>query len=88
MKLIAKLIAGILAGVVFGFFAPEWFLRTLLTVKVLIGEMINFTIPLIILFFITSGIASLPQNSGKLLGKTVGLAYASTIVAGTVAFLI
>ncbi|MGL5605113.1 MAG: cation:dicarboxylate symporter family transporter, partial [Plesiomonas sp.] len=88
MKLIAKLIAGILAGVIFGFLAPEWFLRTLLTVKVLIGEMINFTIPLIILFFITSGIASLPQNSGKLLGKTVGLAYASTIVAGTVAFLI
>ncbi|MGL5007478.1 MAG: dicarboxylate/amino acid:cation symporter [Plesiomonas sp.] len=88
MKLIAKLIAGILAGLVFGLFAPEWFLRALLTVKVLIGEMINFTIPLIILFFIASGIASLPQNSGKLLGKTVGLAYASTIVAGILAFLI
>ncbi|HAD42114.1 MAG TPA: dicarboxylate/amino acid:cation symporter, partial [Plesiomonas shigelloides] len=88
MKLIAKLIAGILAGLLLGFYAPEWVIRLLLTAKSLIGELINFTIPLIILFFITSGIASLPRNSGKILGKTVILAYASTIVAGTCAFLI
>lgn len=88
MKLIAKLIAGILAGLLLGFYAPDWVIRLLLTAKSLIGELINFTIPLIILFFIASGIASLPRNSGKLLGKTVILAYASTIVAGTCAFLI
>ena len=35
---------------------------------------------------IMSGIASLPKNSGKLLGKTVALSYCSTILAGLFAF--
>ena len=30
----------------------------------------------------------LPQGSGSLLGKTVGLAYGSTIIAGMLAFLV
>ncbi|MCA1767073.1 MAG: dicarboxylate/amino acid:cation symporter, partial [Idiomarina sp.] len=32
------------------------------------------------------GIASLPNNSGKMLGKTLGIAYLSTVCAGIVAF--
>ena len=58
----------------------------LFTAKTVIGQLITFTIPLIILFFIMSGIASLPKNSGKLLGKTVALSYCSTILAGLFAF--
>ncbi|PSJ46081.1 dicarboxylate/amino acid:cation symporter [Zobellella endophytica] len=88
MSLIIKLIAGILSGLVIGLFAPELLARLLLTFKMLFGQLISFTIPLLILFFITSGIASLPQKSGKLLGKTIGLAYTSTLVAGIVAFLV
>ncbi|MFM4718102.1 dicarboxylate/amino acid:cation symporter [Aeromonas bivalvium] len=86
MKLVLKLLAGILAGLLLGLYAPEWVARLLFTAKSVIGQLIGFTIPLIILFFITSGIASLPKNSGKLLGKTVALAYGSTILAGTFAF--
>lgn len=88
MKLVIKLIVGILAGIAIGLFAPEFIIQLAYTVKSLIGQLISFTIPLIILFYIASGIASLPQGSGSLLGKTVGLAYGSTIIAGLLAYLV
>lgn len=88
MKLILKLIAGILAGIVFGLFAPDVLVQILITMKALISQLIGFTIPLLILFFVTSGIANLPKNSGKLLGRTVGLSYLSTMGAGAMAYLV
>lgn len=88
MKIILKLLAGMALGILLGFFAPAGFVRFLLTVTEIIGQLIKFTIPLIILFYITSGIASLPKGSGKLLGRTVGLAYGSTLIAGILAFLV
>jgi len=86
MGLIFKLIAGIVIGSFIGLYAPHWVTQLLLTFKVMFGQLLFFTIPLLILFFITSGIANLPQNSGKLLGRTLGIAYLSTILAGIVAF--
>ena len=88
MKLILKLIAGIVAGILIGLYVPLIGVELLFTVKEFIGQIISFTIPLIILFFIASGIAGLPKGSGHLLGKTVGFAYSSTIIAGTLAFLL
>lgn len=88
MKLILKLIAGILIGSLAGLFAPEFVTRLLLTFKSLFGELLFFVIPLLILFFITSGIAALPKNSGKLLGRTLGVAYLSTVIAGIGAFFV
>lgn len=88
MKLILKLIAGIVLGSLVGLFAPEFFIRLLLTFKALFGEFLFFIIPLLILFFITSGIAALPRNSGTLLGRTLGIAYLSTIVAGVGAYFV
>ena len=88
MKLILKLIAGIVADILVGLYVPLTGVELLFTVKELIGQLISFTIPLIILFFIASGIAGLPKGSGHLLGKTVGFAYSSTVIAGTLAFLL
>ncbi|MDP2286212.1 MAG: dicarboxylate/amino acid:cation symporter [Pseudohongiella sp.] len=88
MKLIIKLIAGITLGILLGLFAPDWITRILITVKALFAELLFFTIPLLILFFITSGIAALPQKSGQLLGRSLGLAYVSTLLAGSLAFLV
>ncbi len=88
MNLVLKLIAGIVAGMLIGLYGPDVIVQSLFTVQTLIGQLIKFTIPLIILFYIASGIASLPQGSGSLLGKTVGLAYGSTIIAGMLAFLV
>ena len=56
MKLILKLIAGIVAGILVGLYIPLTGVELLYTVKELIGQLISFTIPLIILFFIASGL--------------------------------
>ncbi|PSW15549.1 dicarboxylate/amino acid:cation symporter [Photobacterium rosenbergii] len=88
MNLIIKLLCGIFAGILLGMFAPDVIVQALITAKYLVSQLIKFTIPLLILFYVTSGIASLPKNSGKLLSKTVGLAYLSTLGAGILAFLV
>lgn len=88
MGLIIKLVLGIAAGTLIGLYTPTWVIQLLITFKEIFGQLLFFTIPLLILFFITSGIAGLPQNSGKLLSRTLGIAYLSTIVAGTVAYFV
>lgn len=87
MKLIIKLVAGIVLGILIGLYAPVWVVQILLTFKGLFGQLLFFTIPLLILFFIASGIAGLPRDSGRLLTGTLALAYASTLLAGVLAFL-
>jgi len=86
VKLILKLVVGIAAGIVIGLFAPEWITRLLVTFKGLFGQLLFFTVPLLILFYITAGIAGLPRNSGRLLGRTLASAYGSTVLAGLLAF--
>ncbi|QLK86797.1 dicarboxylate/amino acid:cation symporter [Staphylococcus sp. 17KM0847] len=85
MKLIGKLILGIVAGILIGMLDVEVINRVLVTVKGVFGQIINYIIPLIIFFFIASGITSLGKGSGKLVGMTVGVAYTSTILAGLMA---
>lgn len=86
MQLIIKLVIGIIAGIAIGLSGWEPIIRGFVTFTSIFGEWINFIIPLIILFFIGSGIASIGQGSSKLVGATVGTAYLSTILAGTGAF--
>ncbi|MDQ0352261.1 Na+/H+-dicarboxylate symporter [Alkalibacillus filiformis] len=88
MKLIIKLIAGIILGIIVGLIGIEWLTRSLITFSDLFGQFIEFMIPLIILFFIASGVSKLGQGSGRLVGLTVGTAYTSTILAGIAAFFI
>lgn len=88
MKLILKLLAGMLIGLLLGLFGPLWLTEGLVTFKSIFGQFISFMIPLIILFYIMSGIASLGNDSGRMLGWTVVLAYGSTLLAGTLAFLV
>lgn len=88
MKIILKLFVGMTVGILIGFYAPDAAIRGLLTVYGAIGQLIKFTIPLIILFYITNGIASLPSGSGKLLGLTVAFSYGSTIIVGILAYLV
>lgn len=88
MKLILKLIAGIVGGILIGLFAPEWINRILLTFQGLFSEFLTFIIPLLIFFFVASGIANLPQKSAHLLGRTLGMSYGSTIIAGLLAYFI
>jgi Na+/H+-dicarboxylate symporter len=88
MKIVLKLLAGMAAGIIIGLAAPAWGIRLAMTIRLLLGELILFVIPLIIFFFVTSGIASLPRRSGQLLGRTLAFAYGSTITAGILAYLV
>lgn len=86
--LVPKLIMGIIAGILIGQFAPEMIVKTLVTASSLFSAFLKFVIPFIIIGFVTAGIADLATGAGKLLGITTGIAYGSTIVAGTLAFVV
>ncbi|UJL45647.1 dicarboxylate/amino acid:cation symporter [Virgibacillus sp. NKC19-16] len=88
MRLIIKLALGIVTGIVVGLIVPEFITRIIVTFKEIFGQFLEFTIPLIIIFFIVSGIASFGKHSGKMLGLTSAIAYSSTILAGTLAFIV
>ncbi|MCP2036116.1 Na+/H+-dicarboxylate symporter [Planomicrobium sp. HSC-17F08] len=84
--LLPRIIVAIALGVLIGSFAPEWMVRIFATFTTIFGNFLNFIVPLIILGFIAPGIAQLGKGSGKLLGLATFFAYASTIVAGVLAF--
>lgn len=87
MRLIIKLALGIIIGIGVGLIAPEFLIKIIVTFKAIFGEFLEFTIPLIIIFFIVSGIASFGKHSGKMLGLTSAVAYTSTVLAGILAFI-
>ena len=84
--LVPKLIMGIVVGIILGSFAPEVLVRVLITASTLFSAFLKFVIPFIIIGFVTAGIADLATGAGKLLGITTGIAYGSTIVAGSNCF--
>ena len=86
--LITKLILGILAGILIGAVCPKIVVQILVTVSTIFSLFLKFVIPFIILSFVIAGIADLSQGAGKLLGITTGIAYGSTIVAGSLAYLV
>ncbi|WP_129595678.1 dicarboxylate/amino acid:cation symporter [Anaerophilus nitritogenes] len=83
LGLLPKLIIAILLGILFGNFAPKWFVQILATFNSLFGNFLGFSIPLIIIGFVAPGIGELGGNAGKLLAITTGIAYLSTLFAGS-----
>lgn len=84
--LIPRMILGILVGILVGLYLPDWFVRITITFSSIFGAFLNFIIPLMILAFVTKGIADLGEGAGKLLGVTVGLAYLSTLIGGSLSY--
>ncbi len=85
--LLPRLIIGIIAGILIGMTQIEILTRILITFSGIFGQFLNYIIPLLIIGFIVPGIAELGDEAGRLLGITAGLAYLSTIIAGSLAFL-
>lgn len=56
-------------------------MQVVLTVKSLLGSLINFCVPLIIIGFIAPSITRLRSNASKMLGLALILAYASSVCA-------
>lgn len=86
LGLIPKLIIAIILGTVVGLYCPEVVTKIAVTFSGIFGKFLNFVIPLMIIAFVAKGIADLSEGAGKLLLVTVGIAYASTLIAGSLSY--
>ena len=82
-SLIFKLVLAVTLGLIIGFCSNESVMNVIVTLKYILGQIIFFTVPLIIIGFIAPSIAKLKNNASKLLGYAVSLAYISSVGAAT-----
>ena len=80
-SLIIKLILGVIAGLIIGLYCNEAVIGVIQSIKFILGQLINFTVPLIILGFIAPAITKMKSNASKMLGVMLLLAYVSSIGA-------
>lgn len=88
LGLLPKLIIAIVIGILFGQFLPVWFCRIVVTASSIFSTFLSFIIPLMILAYVTMGIANLKNGAGTLLLITVLLAYGSTLIAGSASYFV
>lgn len=82
---IFKLLVAVFVGILLGLFVGEGFMNVVVTVKYILGQLIFFMVPLIILAFISSSIAKMKGNASRMLGWALGLAYCSSVGAAFMA---
>ncbi len=80
-----KLILGVVTGLIAGRFLGEGAMNIVVTTKHLLGQLIFFFVPLIIVAFIGSSIAKMGQIASRLLGLSLSIAYLSSIGAAFMA---
>lgn len=88
LGLLPKIIIAIVLGVSLGTVLPEGLTRTFLTINGLFSEFLRFAIPLIILALVAEAIGSIGKEAGRMLLWTVGIAYASTVLSGYLAYVV
>ena len=94
LGLLPKLLIAIVLGLVIGTICQkigdsgELIIQLGATYNSIFGNFLNFCIPLIIIGFVVPGIADLGTGAGKTLAATTGVAYLSTIIAGSLAFVV
>lgn len=76
-----KLLAGVVLGILLGLVANDSFMHVIVTLKYVMGQVINFCVPLIIIGFIAPSITKLGSNASKVLGLALILAYVSSVLA-------
>ncbi len=77
----AKLLLGIIVGIVVGLLVPESVMTVLVPIKNVMGQLINFIVPLIVIGFIAPFITKLGGSASKMLTVALILAYASSVLA-------
>lgn len=88
LGLVPKLIIAIILGIVIGNIFSASIVRIFVTFNSIFSNFLEFAIPFIIIGFVITGIADLGQGAGKLLGITAALSYASTLIAGFLAYIV
>ena len=86
-SLVFKLILGIIIGIFVGRISNESAIIVINTIKRVMGDLISYVVPLIILGFITPAIVSLKESAGKILSVTLAICYISSVGAATMSFL-
>ena len=76
-----RLLLGIAIGIVCGLVFGEGFMKVIVTLKYIMGQLITFCVPLIVIGFVAPSITKLGSNASRLLGVAVALAYISSIGA-------
>lgn len=76
-----RLLLGVVVGIGVGLYADESLMQVILTCKSLLGYLITFCVPLIIIGFIAPSITRLGQNASVMLRVAITLAYISSIGA-------
>lgn len=87
LPLVVKVLIAIALGVGLGQFMPGWSVRATNTFTALFDQVLKFFIPLIIVGLVTSAIAEVGREAGKMLLVTVALAYGFTVLSGLFAWL-
>ena len=77
----ARLLLGVIAGILVGLYANEALMQVILTIKNLLGSLIIFCVPLIIIGFIAPSITRLGQHASTMLRVAITLAYVSSVGA-------
>lgn len=76
-----RLLLGVVVGIIAGQLSGTALMNVVVTVKFVLGELINFCVPLIIIGFIAPSITRLGKNASRMLGVAVFCAYMSSILA-------
>ena len=77
----ARLLLAIAAGIIAGLVLPREAMVVVVTIKYIIGQLITFCVPLIIIGFIAPSITKLGNNATRMLSVAVFIAYLSSILA-------
>ena len=75
------LLVSVVIGILVGLVANEAVMNVVVTIKYVLGQLITFCVPLIIIGFIAPSITKLGKNVSRILGVAVLLAYISSIGA-------
>lgn len=76
-----KLLIGIIIGIIFGQIFPESVMSVVVPLKNILGQVINFVVPLIVIGFIAPSITKLGKNASRMLGIALIIAYSSSVLA-------
>ena len=68
-----RLLLGVVIGIIAGQLSGTALMNIVVTVKFVLGELINFCVPLIIIGFIAPSITRLGKNASRMLGAAVFL---------------
>ncbi|MDO5755558.1 MAG: dicarboxylate/amino acid:cation symporter [Tissierellia bacterium] len=82
-----RLFIGLIGGLLIGQWANEAVIGVIDVIRGILGDLVGYIVPFIILGFITPAIVALKENAGKTLAITLLICYLSSVGAASFSFL-